>query len=30
MKLNMKVRDAILGTLYVVPEENAAMNENTE
>ena len=28
LKLNMKVCDAILGTLYVVSEENAAINEN--
>ena len=28
LKLNMKVCDAIPGTLYVVSEENAAINEN--
>ena len=28
LKLNMKVCDAIPGTLYVVCEENAAINEN--
>ena len=28
LKLNMKVSDAILGTLYVVSEENAAIIEN--
>ena len=28
LKLNMKVCDAIPGTLYVVSEENAAVNEN--
>ena len=30
LKLNMKLCEAIPGTLYVVSEENAAMNENTE
>ena len=28
LKLNMKVCDAISGTLYVVSEENAAIDEN--
>ena len=28
LKLNMKVCDAISGTLYVVSEENAAINKN--
>ena len=28
LKLNMKVCDAIPGKLYVVSEENAAINEN--
>ena len=28
LKLNMKVCDAIPGTLYVVSEENAAVSEN--
>ena len=28
LKLNMKVCDAIPGTLYVVSEENAAIDEN--
>ena len=28
LKLNMKVCDAIPGTLYVVSEENATINEN--
>ena len=28
LKLNMKVCDAIPGTLYVVCEENAVINEN--
>ena len=28
LKLNMKVCDAIPGTLYVVSAENAAFNEN--
>ena len=28
MKLNMKVCDAIPGTLYIVSEENAAISEN--
>ena len=28
LNLNMKVFDSILGTLYVVYEENAAINEN--
>ena len=28
LKLNMKVCDAIPGTLYVVSDENAAVNEN--
>ena len=28
LKLNMKVCDAIPGTLYVVSEENAVINEN--
>ena len=28
LKLNMKVCDAIPGTLYVVPEENAAVSKN--
>ena len=28
LKLNMKGCDAIPGTLYVVSEENAAVNEN--
>ena len=28
LKLSMKVCDAIPGTLYVVSEENAAINEN--
>ena len=30
LKLNMKLCEAIPGTLYVVSEEDAAMNENTE
>ena len=28
LKLNMKVCDAIPGTLYVVSDENAAINED--